>query len=39
MGPGGDRPARFYVGLVCSFVHTCLHENGKGKAVEKVDGG
>jgi hypothetical protein len=33
------RPARFYVGLDCDFVHTCLHEKGKAKAVEKVGGG
>jgi hypothetical protein len=31
------RPARFYVGLTRNFVHTCLHEKGKAKAVEKVD--
>jgi hypothetical protein len=46
MGPGGGRPAkspgqsaRFYVGLARGFVHTCLHEKGKAKAVEKVGGG
>jgi hypothetical protein len=33
------RPARFYVGLARSFVHTCLHKKGKDKAVEKVGGG
>jgi hypothetical protein len=33
------RPARFYVGLARSFVHTCLHEKEKAKAVEKVGGG
>jgi hypothetical protein len=31
-------PARFYVGLAHGFVHTCLHEKGKVKAVEKVGG-
>jgi hypothetical protein len=31
--------ARFYVGLTCGFVHTCLYEKGKDKAVGKVDGG
>jgi hypothetical protein len=30
-GPRGVRPARFYVGLACGFVHTCLHEKGKAK--------
>jgi hypothetical protein len=41
--PGDDQPAkssgrpvRFYVSLARSFVHTCLHEKGKAKAVEKV---
>jgi hypothetical protein len=34
-----SRPARFYVGLAHGFVHTCLHEKGKSKTVEKVDGG
>jgi hypothetical protein len=29
----------FYVGLARGFMHTCLHEKGKAKAVEKVDGG
>jgi hypothetical protein len=33
------RPARFYVGLAHGFVHTCLHEKGKAKAVGKVGGG
>jgi hypothetical protein len=32
-------PARFYVGLPRGFVHTCLHEKGKAKMVEKVGGG
>jgi hypothetical protein len=43
VGPGVDRPAkslsqlaRFYAGLAHGFVHTCLHEKGKDKAVEKV---
>jgi hypothetical protein len=43
---GGGRPAkslgqptRFNVVLARSFVHTCLHEKGKAKAVEKVSGG
>jgi hypothetical protein len=39
MGPEGGRPARFYVGLARSFVHTYLHEKGNAKAVEKVSGG
>jgi hypothetical protein len=34
-----DCPARFYVGLACGFMHTCLHEKGKAKKVEKVGGG
>jgi hypothetical protein len=29
----------FFVGLARCFVHTCLHEKGKAKAVEKVGGG
>jgi hypothetical protein len=33
------RLARFYVCLACSFMHTCLHERGKAKEVEKVGGG
>jgi hypothetical protein len=33
------RPARFYVALAWGFVHTCLHEKGKAKVVEKVSGG
>jgi hypothetical protein len=33
------RPAKFYVGLAHGFMHTCLHEKGKTKAVEKVSGG
>jgi hypothetical protein len=44
--PGGGwpakspgRPARFYVSLAHSFVHTCLHEKGKAKAMEKDGGG
>jgi hypothetical protein len=32
------RPARFYVGLARGFVHTCLHEKGKAKAMGKVGG-
>jgi hypothetical protein len=28
----------FYVGLAYGFVHTCLHEKEKAKAVEKVGG-
>jgi hypothetical protein len=39
VGLGGGRPARFYIGLAHGFVHTCLHEKGKAKAVEKVGGG
>jgi hypothetical protein len=39
VGPGGGRPARFYVGFARDFVHTCVHEKGKAKAVEKVGGG
>jgi hypothetical protein len=46
VGPGGGpltkspgRPAWFYVGLARGFVHTCLHEKGKAKVVEKVSGG
>jgi hypothetical protein len=31
--------ARFYVGLARDFMHMCLHEKGKAKAVEKVGGG
>jgi hypothetical protein len=38
-GPRGRRPARFYVSLACGFVHTCLHDKGKTKAVDKVGGG
>jgi hypothetical protein len=45
-GPRGGRPTkspgwpiRFYVSLVRGFVHTCLHEKGKAKVVEKVGGG
>jgi hypothetical protein len=37
-GPGGGRPARFYVSLASGFMHTCLHEKGKAKAVGKVSG-
>jgi hypothetical protein len=33
------QPARFYVGLARGFVHTCLHEKGKAKAMEKVSRG
>jgi hypothetical protein len=36
---GGGRPARFYVDLAHGFMHTCLHEKGKAKEVEKVGGG
>jgi hypothetical protein len=32
------RARRFYIGLAYGFVHTCLHEKGKAKAVEKVGG-
>jgi hypothetical protein len=39
VGPGAGRPVRFYVGLARGFVHMCLHEKGKVKAVEKVGGG
>jgi hypothetical protein len=46
MGPGGGRlakssgrPTRFCVGLARDFMHTCLHEKGKSKAVEKVGAG
>jgi hypothetical protein len=39
VGPGGGLSARFYVNLARGFVHTCLHEKGKAKAVEKVGGG
>jgi hypothetical protein len=46
VGPGGGRPtkspgrlARFYVDLGHGFVHMCLHDKGKSKAVEKVSGG
>jgi hypothetical protein len=46
VGPGGgwpakspSRPARFDVGLAHDFVHACLHEKGKAKALEKVSGG
>jgi hypothetical protein len=38
VGPGGGRPARFDVSLARGFVHTCLHEKGKTKGVEKVGG-
>jgi hypothetical protein len=39
VGPGGGWPARFYVSLACGFMHTCLHEKGEAKAVEKFGGG
>jgi hypothetical protein len=39
VGSGGGQSARFYVGLVHGFVHTCLHEKGKVMAVDKVGGG
>jgi hypothetical protein len=39
VGPGGGRPARFYVGLGYGFVHMCLHKKGRAKVVEKVSGG
>jgi hypothetical protein len=39
MGPGGGRPARSYVRFARGFMRTCLQENGKAKAVEKVGGG
>jgi hypothetical protein len=35
---GRGRLAKFYVGLAHGFVHTCLHEKGKAKVVEKVGG-
>jgi hypothetical protein len=38
-GQSPSQPARFYVGLVRNFVHTCLHVKGKAKAVGKVGGG
>jgi hypothetical protein len=38
-GMGGRRPARYYVCLARGFMHTCLHEKGKAKVVEKVGGG
>jgi hypothetical protein len=38
MGAGGGRPANFYVGSDQNFMDTCLHENGKAKAVKKVGG-
>jgi hypothetical protein len=37
--PGGGRPAKFYIGLARGFMHTCLHEKGNAKAVEKVGEG
>jgi hypothetical protein len=46
VGPGGGRPAkslgrpaRFYVDLARDFVHMCLHEKGKAKAVEAAPHG
>jgi hypothetical protein len=39
VGPGGGRPARFYVSLACGFMHTCLHEKRKPKVVENASGG
>jgi hypothetical protein len=39
VGPGSGRLAMFYVSLARGFVHTCLHEKEKAKAVEKVGGG
>jgi hypothetical protein len=38
-GPRGWQLAWFYVGFARDFVHTCLHEKGKAKALEKVGGG
>jgi hypothetical protein len=38
-GPRGWQLAWFYVGFARDFVHTCLHEKGKAKALEKVSGG
>jgi hypothetical protein len=38
-GTRGWLAGRFYVGLACNFMHTCLHEKGKTKVVEKVGGG
>jgi hypothetical protein len=34
-----SRPARFYASLARGFMHMCLHEKGKAKAVDKVGGG
>jgi hypothetical protein len=31
-------PRGFYVSLARGFVHTCLHEKGKAKVVEKIGG-
>jgi hypothetical protein len=39
VGPEGGPSARFYVSSAHGFVHTCLHEKWKAKAVEKVGGG
>jgi hypothetical protein len=46
VGLGGGLPAKspgllamFYVGLARGFMHTCPHQKGKAKAVEKVGGG
>jgi hypothetical protein len=46
MGPRAGRltkspgqPARFSVTLARGFMHTCLHEKGNAKVVEKVGGG
>jgi hypothetical protein len=46
VGLGGGRPAkspsrptRFYVSLARGFMHMCLHEKGKAKAVEIIGGG
>jgi hypothetical protein len=38
-GSRGSLVTWFYVGLAHSFMHTCLHEKGKAKVVEKVSGG
>jgi hypothetical protein len=35
----GVRPTKFYVGLAHGFVDMCLHEKGKAKVVEEVNGG
>jgi hypothetical protein len=39
VGRGGVCPTKFYVGLAHSFLDMCLHEKGKAKVVEEVNGG